>query len=255
VIHTDQRGSITVLTLDRPGRGNALVPELVEGLLAALREACRDPRARGLVLTGAGGAFCTGADLHWLGQHDDPAEPVARLVAVFHELIQVVRAAPFPVLAAVNGAAAGGGLSLALAADVRIGSPSASLTAAYFRLGLTPDGGSSAFLARSIGAARTMDLLLTNRTVGAEEARGLGLLSDVVEPERLVDAASQRARAMAGVPPSTLVGTRRLLDAAAAQPLAAQLQMEALAMRAAARHPDFKRAVAAFLARREQPRG
>jgi 2-(1,2-epoxy-1,2-dihydrophenyl)acetyl-CoA isomerase len=151
------------------------------------------------------------------------------------------------VLAAVNGAVAGGGISLALAADYRLGCERTSFTAAYFRLGLPPDGGSSAFLARAIGVTRTMDLLLTNRRVGADEALSLGLLSEIVPGESLLPEAVERARSFGGVPGSTLLSTRHLLDGAMAQPLRAQLQMEAVAMRQAARQEGFRSALTGFL--------
>jgi 2-(1,2-epoxy-1,2-dihydrophenyl)acetyl-CoA isomerase len=247
MIQLERRGPVAVLRLDRPRRGNALVPDLVSDLVAAVRDAEKRPELRALVLTGAGAAFCAGADLVWLGEQPDPAEAVAALVATFHEAIQALRDLPFPVVAAVNCAAAGGGLSLALAADYRLGCETTTFTAAYFRLSLTPDGGSSALLTRAIGASRAMDLLLTNRRVDAEEARALGLLSEVVPTERLLDRAVERALSFSGVAASTLIGTRHLLDAAMAQPLQAQLQMEAVAIREAARRDAFRAALASFL--------
>ena len=139
-------------------------------------------------------------------------------------------------------------LSLALAADLRIASTRATMTAAYFRLGLPPDGGTSAFLARSIGAARAVQLLLTNRILSADEMLAWGLLHQVVAPESLLDRACDLASSLTQVPPATLLATRALLDRAASDSLLAVLDAEELAMRTAARSPEFRAALDAFVA-------
>src|SRR5262245_55933458 len=145
-----------------------MVPDMLSELVEHLH-GLGDLR-RPLVLTGVDGTFCPGADLKWLGACADPAVGVAELVALLHSAIVALLHMPVPVIAAVNGMVAGGGLGLALAADYRLASDRASFTAGYFKLGLTPDGGSSAFLQRIVGSARTMELLLTNRTLDAVEA-------------------------------------------------------------------------------------
>jgi 2-(1,2-epoxy-1,2-dihydrophenyl)acetyl-CoA isomerase len=238
-VRVERRGGVDVLWLDRPERHNALVPALVE----ALAEHLRRP-GRAVVLTGAGRSFCVGADLAWLQASQDPAESVALLVAAHHAAVGAMREAPVPVLAAVNGAAAGGGLSLALAADVRLAGARATFTCAYSRLGLPPDGGTSAFLLRAVGASRAMELLLLNRSLGATEALAWGLVNEVVPDEELVDRACALGEALGDIPPETLVATRRLLDAAGALPLETVLQREALAMRAASRRPAFQERLA-----------
>jgi 2-(1,2-epoxy-1,2-dihydrophenyl)acetyl-CoA isomerase len=188
------------------------------------------------VLTGEGGAFCLGADLKWLGSLADPDAGVAELVAQHHEAVLAMHRCPAPVVAAVNGAAAGGGWSLALAADYVVAAPSATFTAAYFRLGLTPDGGNSAFL-----GPRAMELLLTNRTLSAEEARAMGLVNEITE-DPLVRANELR---LEDVPGETLRETRRLLR----PDLEQRLKNEAAAVAAAARRSEFKKALDAFLKR------
>lgn len=241
---------LTTLALDRPDRRNTLVPELLVELAAQLRALPADTRA--VVLTGSGDqAFCLGADLTWLGSLADPAAGVARLVAAHHQAVRALRQAPVPVVAAVNGAAAGGGVGLALAADYRVASLGASFTAAYFRLGLTPDGGASSFLARAIGSARALDLLLSNRTLSADEAFAWGLVNGVVPAGALRQRARAVATRLAGVAPETLRETRRLLDTATARPLDAQLDEEERAMVAAASRPAFGEALRRFLERRE----
>jgi 2-(1,2-epoxy-1,2-dihydrophenyl)acetyl-CoA isomerase len=201
-------------------------------------------RGRPVVLTATGSTFCPGADLKWLGSYKDPALAVADLVAVHHLTISTLMEMPVPVIAAINGSIAGGGLGLALAADYRIAAQRATFTAAYFRLGLTPDGGSSAFLERTIGAARTLELLLTNRRLGADEAQAWGLVAEVVPDEHLLDRAIAFADSLASVPGYTLRSSRRLLDTINMRD---QLQLEAVAIRTAARGEAFRLALRAFL--------
>ena len=249
MIRTETRDGVEILTLDRPERRNALVPELMAAAAEQLQRCSQRPDLRGIVLTGAGPAFCVGADLKWLAE-GDPGAGVATLVHAYHDVIRAVRAAPAPVIAAVNGAAAGGGMGLALAADYRVASPNATFTAAYFRLGLTPDGGNSAFLVRMIGAARAMELLLTNRSLSAEQASAWGLVGEVVPPESLLDRAREHATGLRRLPPEALLATRRLLDVATTQPLTAQLDAEAEAISTAAQSERFRQAIEAFLGRR-----
>ena len=173
---------------------------------------------------------------------------MAELVAAHHAVISAMLDTPVPLIAAVNGATAGGGLSLALAADYRVASSRASFTAAYFRLGLPPDGGTSAFLERAIGASRAMELLLTNRRLSADEACAWGLVNEVVPEDALLDRACEVASRLVQPPGSTLLATRRLLDATG---LNTQLQRESVAIRTAARQPFFRAAVRAFLEGRQ----
>jgi 2-(1,2-epoxy-1,2-dihydrophenyl)acetyl-CoA isomerase len=243
MIATELRDSVSIVRLQRPERRNALIPELVEALAVELR-ACA-ARGKPVVLTGSGAAFCPGADLKWLGTFRDPALGVAELVAVYHTAIVALVDMPAPVIAAINGMVAGGGLGLALVADYRLAGASASFTAAYFRLGLTPDGGSSLFLTRTIGVARSMELLLTNRTLGAAEACAWGLVHEVVDDAELVERAVTRAEQFLHVPGSTLLETRRLFDM---EGIRNQLQLESVAIREAARQPTFRAALADFLA-------
>lgn len=246
MITVEDRTGIRILTLDRPERRNAMVPEMMATLAVELRSAT-DSSA--IVLTGAGAAFCVGADLKWLGGLPDPAAGIAELVAAHHAAVRAMRSSPRPIVAAVNGAAAGGGLSLALAADYRVAAVSATFTTAYFRLGLTPDGGNSALLSRSIGAARAMELLLTNRTLSAEEAKSWGLVQEIVEQKLLLERASEQATVFGAVPSQTLLDTRKLLDMATTLSLESQLHAEQQAMREAAQRSEFKQALRSFLDR------
>jgi enoyl-CoA hydratase/carnithine racemase len=198
VISSEARDGSTVVRLDRPDGHNALVPALLESLVEHLQQA--GATGRPVVLTATGATFCPGADLNWLGTRPDPALGVADLVAVHHLAISTLLDMPVPVIAAINGSVAGGGLGLVLAADYRIAAQSATFTAAYFKLGLTLDGGSSAFLERTIGAARTLELLLTNRRLGAAEALAWGLVAEVAADEDLLDRAIAFASSLLPVP-------------------------------------------------------
>lgn len=244
---------IEVLLLNRPERRNAMVPELMAALAHEVRTRGARADTRALVLGGNGPAFCVGADLKWLGTLPDPAEGIATLVAGHHEVVRAMRQSPVPIAAAVNGAAAGGGMSLALAADCRVAARSATFTAAYFRLGLTPDGGNSTFLVRAIGAARAMTLLLTNRSLSADQAAAWGLVDEVVPMGALMEHAVTFAEHVAGVPAETLLATRRLLDAAATTPILEQLAAEEASMRTFARRPEFSEALARFVQGRPAP--
>jgi 2-(1,2-epoxy-1,2-dihydrophenyl)acetyl-CoA isomerase len=198
------------------------------------------------VLTATGATFCPGADLNWLGTRPDPALGVADLVAVHHLAISTLLDMPVPVIAAINGSVAGGGLGLALAADYRIAGQRATFTAAYFRLGLTPDGGSTAFLERTIGAPRALELLLTNRRLAAGEALTWGLVSEVVDDDQLLERAIAFAGSLGPVPSYALRQSRRLLDTINMRD---QLQLEAVAIRTAARGEVFRTALKKFLER------
>ncbi len=241
MISTTVHDGIVVVALDRPDRHNALVPELASALVEELRVASASRRP--VVLTGAGATFCPGADLKWLGACDDPAQAVAELVAVHHLAVTSLLEMPVPVIAAINGSVAGGGLGLALAADYRIAARRASFTAAYFRLGLTPDGGSTALLQLTIGRPKTLEMLLTNRRVTADEALAWTLVNEVVADEELIERAVAFARALDPVPAYALRETRRLLDTVN---IRNQLQLESVAIRTTARGEFFREALRKF---------
>jgi len=218
-----------------------MVPAMMYALIDALHEAAS--AVKPIILTGSGASFCAGADLNWLASFTDPASGAAELVSVHHRAISTLVDLPVPVIVAVNGSTAGGGLGLALAPDYCLAAESASFTTAYFRLGLTPDGGATTFLQRAIGPARTRELLLTNRRVSANEALAWGLVNEVVPTGQLLDRAASFASSLAPVPPETLLQTRRLLDGGV---LRHQLQLESDAIRNAARSEFFKSAITRF---------
>jgi 2-(1,2-epoxy-1,2-dihydrophenyl)acetyl-CoA isomerase len=241
VIASEAREAVTIVRLNRPDQRNALIPALLQALVEALRQAAA--RQKPVILTATGPAFCAGADLNWLATFADPSLGVAELVADHHLAITAVVDMPVPVIAALNGAVAGGGLGLALASDYCLAAESASFTAAYFRLGLTPDGGASTFLERSIGLVRTRELLLTNRRLSAREAYDWGLVNAVIADSELLYQAVAFATNLTPVPGYALLQTRRLLNAGN---LRNQLQMESVAIRTAAKGEFFRNALARY---------
>ncbi|HEY0582395.1 MAG TPA: enoyl-CoA hydratase/isomerase family protein, partial [Chloroflexota bacterium] len=225
-----------------PDRHNALVPELAERLVDALRLA--GERGQPVVLTGTGSTFCPGADLKWMGAAADPARAVAELVALHHLAVSTLLDMPVPVIAALNGAVAGGGLGLALACDYRVAMERATFTAAYFRIGLTPDGGSTILLPQIIGRARMLELLLTNKRLTARQAHEWGLVHEVVPDDQALQRAVAFARGLEAVPGYALRQARSLIDT---MNIRNQLQRESVAIRTAARGPRFREALRAFV--------
>ncbi len=186
---------IGTTTLNRPEKANAFDPEMCEDLLEALRMLAGADHVRVIVVTGAGKAFCAGADLGVLGTHGE------RLVQAGKDIALTIRHAPKPVLAAVNGAAAGGGANLALACDYRLASDRASIGQVFHNLGLGPDWGGSYFLPRLTGISKALELVWSARMVQAAEALALGLFDRVVGADELPGEAALLAKRWAGMAP------------------------------------------------------
>lgn len=248
-----REGAILTLTLNRPNRLNALDFALLDSLLKELRAAARDAAVRAVVLTGAGRAFCAGGDLKALEE-----AKVARvgdafysLASTFHLCVQEVRWMEKPVIAAVNGTAAGGGFSLALACDLRVMASSATLHQAYTTAGLVFDGGSSWTLPRLVGLARSLELAMLDEPVSAEKAARMGLVSQVVADEQVVSTAKALAGRAAGRAVGAFARAKRLLNASFEQGLDAQLEAERQAISAAADSPEGREGIGAFLQKRE----
>jgi len=245
-------GEVAVITLDRPDRFNAIESSLSSGLVQALGRAGEEARAA--ILTGAGKAFCSGADLSsLLADYESEEGPdLAKLLDdVFHPAIEALLEARVPVIGALNGVAAGAGLGLALACDLRVMSETAFLTSAFTAIGLVPDSGTSWWLARHLGVSRAMELTLTNRRVGAEEARDMGLCVDVVPGERLLDRAREVAAGLADMVPDALVMTRRLVRDAAGSTLAEAMRAEREVQGRMGRTAQHREGVMAFFEKRK----
>ena len=191
----EMKDHIGTVTLNRPDKANAFDPDMCEDLLAALRMLASADQVRVIVITGAGKAFCAGADLSVLGTQGD------RLVKAGKDIALTIRNAPKPVLAAVNGAAAGGGANLALACDYRLASDQASIGQVFHKLGLGPDWGGSYFLPRLTSVSKALELVWSARMVPAAEAERLGLVDRVVPPQSLGPETQALAKRWAGMAP------------------------------------------------------
>jgi enoyl-CoA hydratase/carnithine racemase len=211
----EQRGPIEIVTLNRPGALNALSEELVADLSAYLRALKGRPDCRVVILRGEGRAFCAGLDIkeNRTPTSETQFQRTWRVQTDLADVLRLMRNAPQPFIALGHGAACGGGFSLMLASDVRIGAPSLRMNAAYIKIGLGgADLGSSYFLPRLVGASLAAELLLTGRFLHADRAHQLGLLSQVVEEEALLDAGLALAEEMAANSPYGLALTKQALN-------------------------------------------
>jgi 2-(1,2-epoxy-1,2-dihydrophenyl)acetyl-CoA isomerase len=234
---------------------NALNIATKNGLLEAMRAVQADPAVRAVVLTGAGRAFCVGQDLReFADQHEagDVDSVFSTVREHFSPLSEIIATMGKPVVAAVNGPAAGAGMSLALAADFRIASSSASFTTAFTAIGLTPDTGMSYYLPRIVGAAKAVELLMLSPTLTAEESLRLGLVMAVTGPADLMAAAAQLAERLAEGPTEAYALVRGLLRASWAGSLRDALAAEDAAIHRVGATRDHAAAVAAFL-KKERP--
>jgi 2-(1,2-epoxy-1,2-dihydrophenyl)acetyl-CoA isomerase len=204
---------------------------------------------RAVVITGAGRGFCVGQDLTEF--REAPGDIGSRLRGNYHPNILAIRALEKPVLAAVNGPAAGAGLSLACACDLRVAADDATFVPAFINIGLVPDSGGTYFVRRLLGTARAFEWLTSGRRLTAAEAHAWGLVSEVVESDRLADRAAELAAELAAMPTRGIAMTKRLLDRAEQTTLEEQLELEAQLQTAATQTADFSEGVAAFLEKRE----
>jgi 2-(1,2-epoxy-1,2-dihydrophenyl)acetyl-CoA isomerase len=247
-VETARDGAVLTITLNRPDVLNAFNRAMHEGLAAALKDA-RDSEIRAVVVTGAGRAFCVGQDLT---EFREAAGDIAdRLRSNYHPNVRAVRALEKPVIAAVNGPAAGAGLSLACACDIRIAADSATFVPAFINIGLIPDSGGSFFVERLLGYARAFEWMTSGRRLSAAEAHAWGLVSEVAEADRLSDRVAELAASLAALPTRGIGMTKRLFDGAGARTLDEQLELEAQLQSAATQTDDFREGVAAFLEKRE----
>jgi 2-(1,2-epoxy-1,2-dihydrophenyl)acetyl-CoA isomerase len=245
-VEASRDGAVQTITLNRPDVLNALDAATKRLLLDAVKEA-RDGEVRAVVLTGAGRGFCAGQDLSEFGEAPDIG---AALRAGYHPVVRGIRELEKPVIAAVNGVAAGAGLSLAAVCDVRIAADSASFTPGFVRIGLIPDSGGSFFIARLLGPARAFEWMSSGRKLSAQEALDWGLVSEVVAADALASRAAQLAAELAALPTRAIAMNKRLFDHAWSASLEEQLELEAQLQTAAARSEDFAEGVAAFKEKR-----
>jgi 2-(1,2-epoxy-1,2-dihydrophenyl)acetyl-CoA isomerase len=242
--------AVATLTIARPDRLNALSGQTLGEMRAAVAEAV-DTGARCLLLCGEGRAFSSGADL--AGEGGLPDDAGEALETGYNPLIEALFELPIPVVAAVNGPAAGAGCSLALAADVVIAARSAYFLQAFVNIGLIPDAGATWLLPRLAGRARAMEMMMLGERIPAEQAQAWGMIAKVVDDEHLASEAVLLATRLAQGPTAALGLIRRLARESAQLTLTDALAAERVAQREAGRTEDFRRAVVAFLEKR-QPR-
>jgi len=247
-VETSRDGAVQTITLNRPDVLNAFNAAMHKALAAALKDA-RDPEVRAVVLTGAGRGFCVGQDLREF--EGGPGDIGERLRSQYHPNVLAIRALEKSVIAAVNGPAAGAGLSFALACDVRIASDAASFVPAFVSMGLIPDSGGSFFAVRLLGQARAFEWLTSGRKLSAAEGHAWGLVSEVVEADRLSARTAELAQTAAAMPTRGIGMTKRLLDGATTRTLGEQLELEAQLQTVATQSEDFAEGVASFLEKRE----
>lgn len=239
---------VVTLTLNRPDALNALNRQLRGELLGEVNAARKDSATRAVVITGAGRGFCAGADLR-----GETAERDFRRVlsTEYNPLIEAIRNLPKPVVAAVNGVAAGAGVSLALAADLVVAADDARFVPAFNRIGLVPDSGLARTLVRALGRHRAFEILMGERQLSAADARDAGLVAAVVPGDRLAQAAAEVARRLADGPTLGIGLTKRLLNLAEDASLPEALAAEAALQQVAGRSDDHAEGVAAFSEKRD----
>ncbi len=244
-------GPVLVLTLDGPATRNALGADVYQTLGAALAAAATDPAIGAVVLGGAGGHFCSGGNIRALSANRarTPADQRAR-IELLHGLIRAVKASPKPVIAAVEGAASGAGFSLALACDLLVAAEDARFTMAYVKVGLTPDGGGTASLARLLPPQLVAEATLLGDPIAAPRLHALGVVNRLTRPGEALTAARDLARRLAEGPAATLARAKALLAGAADGSFDAQLDREADAFVASLFAEEAGEGLAAFLEKR-----
>ena len=256
-VEFSRQGSLGVITLNRPEARNALTPQMVQDLAQSLRD-CRSADIRAVLLTGAGGAFCAGADVKDFAQTLADKGPSGlsqhlRQLAdrLHHDVILPLRQLDKPVVAAVNGVAAGAGFSLALACDLRVASSDARFFMAYAGIGCTADGGSTYFLPRLVGTGRAMEIYLASQPIGAEYARELGLVNQVFPSGDFARHALEMATRLAEGPTRAYGRVKALFGQSWDADLSAQLDAETEALGEIGLTGDFQEGIRAFAEKRQ----
>ena len=244
-------GEIATLTLDRPDAFNAMSPQMIGEMTVAFAWFADRAPLRGLIITGEGKAFSAGGDVNWFRKgveeegFDLPSD-VRRGAEVLHQGIIDLRRIPYPVIAAVNGPAAGAGFSLALACDIRIAADTAFFAPAYGRIGASPDGGMTYFLPRVVGPSRALEILLTDPNMPAEEAKAEGLVTEVVPADQLMDRARELTAKLAEKAPHYVRMAKLLTGVSIENSLSDHLQLERHGIADSMATEDLRAGVTAF---------
>jgi 2-(1,2-epoxy-1,2-dihydrophenyl)acetyl-CoA isomerase len=247
-IIVEREGAIGRLTLNRPEKLNAFIGTMREELLQAFKELGNDESIRVIVLTGAGRGFCSGADVGYLQKllEKKDSSSFELLLDAGRSVVRRMRKLSIPVIAAVNGPAAGGGLNLALGCDIRIASDAASFGQSFSKIGLVPDWGGIHFLPRLVGEAKALELMLTGEMIGAEEALRIGLVNRVVPAAELQAATQQLAETLAARPPRSVRYIKRGIYNSLSQSLSKNLEFEVESQLRCFKTKDVREGVGAF---------
>ncbi len=246
----EKREHVAIITLNMPERLNSLSSDLTMTLLETLHRVENAEDVRVLVITGSGKGFCAGGDLKEFSGQQDKGGYIGRLAGILHQCIVCIRRMPKPVIAAVNGVASGAGMSLVLACDLAVAAENASFNMAYIRLGGSPDGGGSMFLARTLGLKRAAELIFSGRMLGAEEALENGIVNSVVAAEETLSYALEVAKDLANGPSLALAESKELINAALFPDLECHLEKERRAFVRLGGTRDFHEGIQAFLEKR-----
>ena len=244
---------VATLTLNRPERLNALGDTLREDLHDAVMKSTADPQVGAIVITGAGRGFCSGGDVKSMNEKNqtgDTPPPSERWTPIRDRVLLTMRDCAKPIIAAINGPAAGAGMNLALACDMRIASATAKFSQAFVKRGLGPDWGGTYFLPRIVGTAKASELIFTGDTIDAAEALRLGIVNKVVAPEELMAEAYKLARKIADGPPVAIQLSKRAIQHSLDTDLKAALEFETFAQSICKDTEDFKEGVKAFMEKR-----
>ncbi|HET9344449.1 MAG TPA: enoyl-CoA hydratase-related protein [Candidatus Limnocylindrales bacterium] len=248
-VRVESADGIATVTLDRPDALNSLTVPLKEALIAAFAALARDGAVRAVILTGEGRAFCAGQDLRERLEPD--AAPLdVELRERYNPLVRAIHDLPKPVVAAVNGVAAGAGASLAFACDLRIAADTARFVLAFGQVGLIPDSGATWTLQRLVGASKAAEIALLPDALSAADAERFGLVSRVVPAADLADEARALAGRLAALSPGAVARTKHALRAAAESTFDDALELEARLQGEAGAHPDHAEGIAAFMEKR-----
>ncbi len=251
LIRIERADGIAIVTLASPETGNALGVDMAEALFAAVREVADDKTVRSVLLTAEGRFFCVGGDVKRIGAAgDDVGALLDRITGPLHAAISLLLHMSKPLVVAVNGPVAGGGLGLAAVGDIVLASDTAHFSMAYAAIGFSPDGGATWLLPRLIGLRKTQELALTNRRLTSAEAATLGLITRSVAGDDLLLEAMEVAKSVAKGPVGAFAATRRLLLSSGANTPETQMDLEAQSVRAQAMGGEGREGVSAFLGKR-----
>ncbi len=249
-ILTQTQNNVAIITLNRPHRRNAITHAMLGEVAQALKSAAKDRQVRAIVLTGAEHSFCAGQDLAEFGGENSPNYVYKHILRHYRPVIELLTTIEKPVIAAINGVAAGAGVSLALACDLRVMSDDASLLLAFSNIALIPDAGATWFLVRAVGYSRAYEIAIEGEKIPAERCLELGLSNKLAAADELMPVALAWAEKLAQRPTFALGLTKRAMNKAVTLSLTQAIEYEAHLQQLAAEHPDFTEGVAAFVEKR-----